>query len=151
MTLATIYMMLVALAGPPAAHSRLARELAMEIASVVDVAHPIFESAQKDAAVMAATAYFESSLGRNVIGDGGYAHCAYQLHGAPSRVLWDLHACTTLAYARLRASAAQCPDAPLAIYTSGSCTNRGGRRVSVYRMREAERVQASAEASEGWR
>jgi len=147
MTLVALYLMLAALAGPGMAHSKVARDIAEEIASVLDAAHPIFDSVEKDAAVMATMAYYESTLGRFVVGDGGVAHCAYQLHGAPSRVLWDLHTCTALAYARLRASAVQCPDAPLAIYVSGSCTNRGGRRVSVYRMREAERVQASAEAA----
>lgn len=77
----------------------------------------------------------ESSNRLGVVGDGGRSLCAYQLQGAPRAVLTDARLCTRIGLARLRASWALCPDAPLAAYAGVRCGSVTAKRISRDRWR----------------
>jgi hypothetical protein len=101
---------------------------------------PIFASLEIDEAVLLVIAREESRFRRDAVGDGGKSLGVFELKGTSRHDAFDLRAAARIAYARLRESAAACPDAPLAVYASGSCTNRTGRRISAQRMAEARKV-----------
>lgn len=126
-----------------------AQNVAAAIVSVVDLERPIFGSGLMDAGVLVEMGYRESRWMPALTGDHHRSLCEYQLQNAPIRVMWDINLCTKIAYERLRASARDCTDAPLAIYAGGSCRNRTARRISDARMAEAARIEvAAAETNE---
>lgn len=76
-------------------------------------------------------------VGCRVLGDGGRAFGAWQIHPRSSRERRDACAIGTaarLALARVRESVERCSHLPaperLAVFASGSCGNRGGRAAS---------------------
>lgn len=130
MTFALCLALVLSVITEPIDQRMAPRALALEIARVART--PL------EAAVMAVTAWEESRLIPDRIGDHGAARCAFQLQHAPLSVLRDLRQCTEVAYARIVASMSTCPDAPLAMYASGNCDH--GRRLSERRMRKAVRL-----------
>lgn len=84
----------------------------------------------EEATWLAAIAYRESSFRLGAIGDHGRSLCAYQLQGAPRRVLTDAGLCTRIALHSLRASARLCPSAPLAAYAGARCGSRVAGRIT---------------------
>ena len=124
------------------------REIVSAISSVVDEANPIFGDVETDEVVLLETAWRESGFDLLAAGDEGRSHGAYQLqrvaHGLSAREQ------TKIAYARLRDSARQCGAGTpwaLAGYLSGSCTNRGGRKLSAFRLAEAARLRRMVDQS----
>ena len=123
-------------------------EAVAAISATVDPEHPVFGSALEDAAVMLEMAERESNFNRAAVGDHGRALGPWQLQHVPARLATEWRPAAAITYARLRVSAEQCPDAPLAVYASGSCSNRGGRRVSAFRMREVSLMLSSVEVAD---
>lgn len=80
------------------------------------------------------------ALGLVVVGDQGRARCVMQLHAAPRAVLTDARICVRIGLARLRASAALCPDAPLAAYAGAPCGSRRAAWLSRDRWRVGSRA-----------
>lgn len=85
-------------------------------------------------------AFRESSNRLGVVGDQGRALCAFQLHAAPREVLTDARLCVRIGLARLRASAALCPEAPLASYAGAPCGSALAGRLSRDRWRAGRRA-----------
>jgi len=131
-TFALVLALIVAVQTEPLDQRMAPRSLALEISKVART--PL------EAAVMVETAWQEGRLIPNAIGDHGRARCVYQLWGAPLSVLTDLRDCVERAHDRLVASAEACPDAPLAVYASGSCGR--ARKLSARRMRAAAALLA---------
>lgn len=92
----------------------------------------------KEAATLAVMAWEEGRLRPDAVGDQGRSRCVYQLQRTTWSVLRDLRECTHIALERLRASAAACPDAPLAAYASGNCGH--ARVLSARRMAKVWRI-----------
>lgn len=93
------------------------------------------------AALMVVFAFRESSYRADVKGDGGASCGAWQTPCA--RTPKDVRGQAVLALAIMHASMAACPDYPLAVYASGSCTSQAGRRISTARIAEAKRLEAT--------
>jgi hypothetical protein len=134
MTLAAILLMMRLLAGRDDVHD--ARAIAGEILQQAGSLH--------EAAVLVDTAWRESAFRASVVSRDGRDLCAYQLRDAPRIVLSDLVECTERAIAKLRSSAEACPEAPLAAYATGTCSDPRGRRLSGWRMREVARIERAA-------
>lgn len=104
-------------------------------------AHPVAGDARTTAALLMVLAFRESSYRLDVMGDGGRAYGAFQIHQcAPytcAALLRDARKQVDVALRILARSFAACPEYPLAIYSSGSCTNAAGRRISTARIAEA--------------
>lgn len=123
-------------------------EAVAAIAETVDSERPVFGSALEDAVVMLEMAERESNFRRTAIGDRGSSFGPWQLQRVDVSLAQQWRPAAAIAYARLRVSVRECPESPLAIYVSGSCGNRAGRRVSAFRMREVERLVASVESED---
>jgi hypothetical protein len=130
MTFAFVLALVMAVQTEPLDQRMAPRAIALEISKVART--PI------EAAVLVVMAWEESRLIPNAIGDHGRARCAFQLQHASVDVLTDLRKCVEVAHDRLVASAEACPDAPLAVYASGSCGL--ARKLSARRMALAERL-----------
>src|ERR1700676_1421557 len=119
MTFAFVLSLVLAVMTEPIDQRMAPRALALEIARV--------SRTPLEAAVRVKMAWEESRLIPNAIGDGGKSLCALQVqrNGLPHAVwlstLTDLRKCVEVADERLRASAADCPDAPLSSYAAGTC------------------------------
>lgn len=118
-------------------HSRsMPRDLAEAIVEAAQ-ARPVAGDAKTTAALLAVLAFRESSFRNDVTGDGGASCGAYQTPCAITP-LRDWKAQTRIALDILERSFAACPEYPLAIYASGSCTSAAGRRISTARIAEAK-------------
>lgn len=137
-------LLLISTIAPGAEHANAAQDVAAAISHVVDDTNPIFGSGDVDRAVLVEMAWQESRFRRDAVGDSHRSKGAYQLQGVPEALAFDVDRATVIAYARIRESAKACPASPLAPYASGSCTNRGGRRISALRMAEALRLVRAA-------
>ncbi len=91
------------------------------------------------AALLVVFAFRESSYRADVKGDGGASCGAWQTPCA--RTPKDVRGQAVLALAIMRASMLACPDYPLSVYASGSCTSAAGRRISTARIAEAKRLE----------
>lgn len=136
MTLLQVLHVMAATLSPLAPHIYQADLVMLEIAHIVgeSKAPPVFASKEEDAAVMLVTAWEESRFTAAAVGDHGRALCAYQLQRAPRAVLTSMWLCTTIAYARLRASVKACPGAPLSPYVGGGCASAVGQEMSEKRI-----------------
>jgi hypothetical protein len=137
MTFVAVLLLVSAVMTEPVDQRMAPRAVALEIARVART--PL------EAAVLVVMAWEEARLIPDAIGDGGKARCAYQLWGAPLSVLRDLRQCTEIAYARLMASWAACPESPIAMYASGSC--KRGTRLSARRMAKAFALLSSVDSN----
>jgi hypothetical protein len=138
MNLATVLMMMSVLTkaagiskSPESIHD--ARAIAELIAERAADVH--------EAAMLVELAWEESAFTANAVSKDGHDLCAYQLRDAPRSVLTDLGWCTDLAIERLRVSVQNCPNAPLAIFSRGSCNSSRGRWFSEWRMRKVRRIE----------
>jgi hypothetical protein len=133
MDLATILLMMsVVVKNPETVHD--ARRVAELIAAKAADSH--------EAAMLVELAWEESAFTANAVSKDGRDLCAYQLRDAPKSVLTDLEECTELAIEKLRISVKGCPNAPLAIYARGSCSDMKGRWFSWWRMGKVKRIEA---------
>lgn len=105
------------------------------------IADPVLGDPQRTAALLLVIAFRESSYRADVVGDGGRSCGLYQSSCASTK-LRDPVGQTRIALANVRRSIAACPDAILAVYASGSCGNVAGRRISVSRVAESQRIIA---------
>lgn len=136
-------MLMLAAIHPRAPMTNSALDVAIASNTVVDADNPAFGSPEMDVAVLLVTAWEESRFKVDAVGDGGDSLGAWELQRTPAVVAFDLAQSTPLAYAKLRESARQCPDAPLAPYIGG-CYRRRARVRSAMRMALARIVAAAA-------
>lgn len=118
------------------------RSIASAIVSVVDPVRPVFGDADTDAAVMLETAWRESYFLPGKVGDRGKSFGYWQLQRVDPSIMGDVHEQAAVAYERIRYSVKRCGTGAnaMAAYVSNSCTNRGGQRLSAFRMAEARRM-----------
>lgn len=121
-------------AGRP--HPTVVQAIASE-----SIADPVLGDAQHTAALLLVIAFRESSYRADVIGDGGRS-CGLFQSACASTKLRDPVGQTRIAIGNIRRSITACPDAILAVYASGSCGNVAGRRISVSRVAESQRIIA---------
>lgn len=105
------------------------------------LADPVLGDAQHTAALLLVIAFRESSYRADVIGDGGRS-CGLFQSACSSTKLRDPVGQTRIAIGNIRRSITACPDAILAVYASGTCGNVAGRRISVSRVAEMNRLVA---------
>jgi hypothetical protein len=137
-----VVLTLVAATGATVSPRQAPRSIALAIAHVAEDLD--------DASKLVVMAKRESDFVPDAAGDcdktTGVCHSfgAWQLKAkwASRRVACDPFAAAPIALAVLRASARECPAAPLAVYASGSCDR--GRTISRVRMREIMRLQELA-------
>lgn len=103
------------------------------------IADPVAGDAQHTAALLLVVAFRESSYRADVRGDGGRSCGLYQ-SACATTPLRDPRAQTRIAIATIRRSMLACPDYPLAVYASGTCTNVAGRRISIERIALANQL-----------
>jgi hypothetical protein len=109
------------------------------------IADPALGDAQHTASLLLVIAFRESSYRADVIGDGGRSCGLYQSACASTK-LRDPVGQTRIALTNIRRSISACPDAILAVYASGTCGNVAGRRISVSRVAESQRLIAMVPA-----
>jgi hypothetical protein len=109
---------------------------AVEQAVEADPTH-IFGSKEADAATMVYLAWKESNFQGAIVGDGGLAHGAWQLHNGGTS---DLQRQASAALTLLHRDAEACPDLPLAAYASGNCN--AGRGTGRSRQDAVKRLMA---------
>lgn len=90
------------------------------------------------AALLVVMAQRESGGQLGAVGDGGKAHGPFQVHSAAMPKTWR-DAVEEYLPIVLRSMQA-CPEHPLAMLASGTCTNKAGRAISAARILEAKRV-----------
>lgn len=129
-----------ALAGMP--HHPDAPRIVEAIATVATEDEPLpGKSPEETAVYMLVNAYYESSLNPRAKGDGGKAHCAFQVHAHGE--LADPKECARVGLRMMRHSWGAC-DEPLAMYISGRCDVPIARLRSAIRVRRAEEIIANA-------
>ena len=110
------------------------KRMPLAMAQAIDAAaaaNPIGGDVKYTAALLTVFAFRESSYRTEVVGDGGKSAGAWQTPaGSTSH---DVAKQAVYALALMHASAAACPDAPLATY-AGGCGNAQARRISSARM-----------------
>ena len=97
-----------------------------------------------EAALLVVFAFRESSYRSDVRGDGGASCGAWQTPcsrtdlctGSSAQSCFDKQA--ALALSIMHQSMVACPEYPLAVYASGSCSSPAGRRISTARIAEAK-------------
>ena len=98
-------------------------------------------------AVMVVFAFHEGSYRTDVRGDSGASCGTFQSRCAvtPLCTASSPQACfdtqARIALDTMHRSFAACPEYPLAVYASGSCTSAAGRRISTARIAEARRLE----------
>lgn len=92
------------------------------------------------AALLVVMAQRESGGQLEIAGDSGKAHGPFQVHDVQPKTWHDAVA----AYLPIVLRSMQaCPEHPLAVLASGTCTNKAGRAISAARIAEAKRVYAT--------
>lgn len=117
--------------------------IAAAVERVVDEDGPVFggpDGALRTRALVVAIAFRESSFRLDAVGDRGASYCAMQVWGGSKALLVDADACVREGLRRLRASVAQCPKHPVAIYAAGpaGCVSPRAQRISFDRMHIAK-------------
>lgn len=125
----------------------VSKEFATAVAQEV-MENPLSKDVRFDALVYIEMAWQESVYKEDAVGDYGDARCSLQVHvlgksldgWTPEEVSSDMYKCVHTAAHIMRYSFRICPKHPLAPYASGTCTNRGGIKISDYRMWHAHRA-----------
>lgn len=94
---------------------------------------------RRSAALTLSVGFFESGLRLDAVGDHGSSLCFLQLKSTDRALLTDANLCALEGYRRLRASLQACRGS-IAMYASGSCTNKAGRHVDATRKNLAARI-----------
>jgi len=107
------------------------------------LATPLFQDddGRHCGALLVVMAARESGYQLGAIGDGGQARGPFQVHAAaPTTWRAAVDAYLPIVKRSMRA----CPEFPLAVLASGTCTNKAGRAISTSRIVEAKRVYSIA-------
>ncbi len=107
------------------------------------IASPLFkdDDGRHCASLLVTMAARESGYQLAAVGDGGLAKGPFQVHDAIAPRSWREAVDRYLLI--VRRSMKACPDHPLAVLASGTCTNKAGRAISASRIAEAKRVYAA--------
>lgn len=113
------------------------------------LATPLFEAddGRHCAALLVVMAARESGYQLGAVGDGGRAKGPWQVHSGTAPKTW-LEAAENY-IPLVKRSMKACPEHPLAVIASGTCTNKAGRAISTSRIVEAKRVYASTPMKDG--
>lgn len=113
------------------------------------IASPIFQNddGRHCASLLVVMAARESGYQLGAVGDGGKAKGPFQVHDAIAPKTWREAVDRYLEI--VRRSMKACPDHPLAVLASGTCTNKAGRAISATRIAEAKRVYAATPWKDG--
>ncbi len=128
------------------AHGHAMRPISVDGAKAIAdgcTATPLFQDddGRHCAALLVVMAARESGYQLAAVGDGGLAKGPFQVHDAIAPTTWREAVDRYLLI--VRRSMKACPDHPLAVLASGTCTNKAGRAISASRIAEAKRVYAA--------
>lgn len=93
-------------------------------------------------ALLVVMAARESGYQLGAVGDGGRARGPWQVHTSNAPTTWREAVDQYIPI--VKRSMKACPEHPLAVIASGTCTNKAGRAISASRIAEAKRVYALA-------
>lgn len=113
------------------------------------LATPLFQDddGRHCAAVLVVMAARESGYQLGAVGDGGKAKGPFQVHTELAPKTWREAADRYIPI--VKRSMKACPEHPLAVLASGSCTNKAGRAISAGRITEIKRVYSQTPVKEG--
>lgn len=107
------------------------------------LASPLFQEddGRHCSALLVTMAARESGYQLGAVGDGGRAKGPFQVHSDLAPKTWREAVDRYLGI--VKRSMKACPEHPLAVLASGTCTNKAGKAISASRIAEAKRVFAA--------
>lgn len=109
------------------------------------IANPLFQNdtdGRHCAVLLTVMSARESGYRLDAVGDGGLARGPFQQHMTAPPKTWREAVDQYIPI--VKRSMKACPEHPLAVIASGTCTNKAGRAISASRIAEAKRVYALA-------